>query len=166
MGCHVTPPSKFFQNSATGPLSGFFPPSAPPRVASFAPAHVALRAAFGRLPGQRPLARVPVSSPLRAPVRVLLPARRRCAPEFWVRSAIRPYPGFPFAGIRVIRGHLPSFAVCAASSPVAEAGTAFDGVRLVARSVSGEVDGLLTEQSSIRVNAHGRSVVGEGNMVP
>ena len=42
---------------------------------------------------------------LRVPVRVLLPARRRCAPEFWVRSAIRPYPGFPFAGIRVIRGH-------------------------------------------------------------
>jgi hypothetical protein len=39
-------------------------------------------------------------------MRVLLPARRRCAPEFWVRSAIRPYPGFPFAGIRVIRGHL------------------------------------------------------------
>jgi type II secretion system protein G len=31
-------------------------------VASFAPAHVALRAAFGRLPGQRPLARVPVSA--------------------------------------------------------------------------------------------------------
>jgi len=28
----------------------------------FAPAHVALRAAFGRLPGQRPLARVPVSA--------------------------------------------------------------------------------------------------------
>jgi len=41
--------------------------SAPPReislcVASFAPSHVALRAAFGGLPGQRPLARVPVSS--------------------------------------------------------------------------------------------------------
>jgi len=31
------------------------------RVASFAPAHVALRAAFGRLPSQRPLACVPVS---------------------------------------------------------------------------------------------------------
>jgi hypothetical protein len=29
--------------------------------ASFAPAHVALRAACGRLPGQRPLARVQVS---------------------------------------------------------------------------------------------------------
>jgi general secretion pathway protein G len=45
------------------------PPSAPPRlcarfplcVASLAPARLALRAAFGRLPGQRPLARVPVS---------------------------------------------------------------------------------------------------------
>jgi hypothetical protein len=60
-GCHVTPPSKFFQNSATF--------------------------------------RSPVSSPLRAPVRVLLPARRRCAPAFWVRSAIRPYLGFPFAAI-------------------------------------------------------------------
>ena len=31
------------------------------RFASFAPAHIALRAACGRLPGQRPLARVPVS---------------------------------------------------------------------------------------------------------
>ena len=57
-GCHITPPSKFFQNSAT------------------------LRPA------------------LRVPVRVLLPARRRCAPEFWFRSAIRPYPGFRFAWIR------------------------------------------------------------------
>jgi hypothetical protein len=36
-------------------------------VASFAPAHFALRAAFGRLPGQRPLARVPVSA-FRSPV--------------------------------------------------------------------------------------------------
>jgi len=31
------------------------------RFASFAPAHLALRAAFGRLPSQRPLACVPVS---------------------------------------------------------------------------------------------------------
>ena len=31
------------------------------RFASFAPAHVALRAACGRLPGQRPLTRVQVS---------------------------------------------------------------------------------------------------------
>ncbi len=66
-GCHVTPPSKFFQNSATFRS----PPSA-----------------------------------LGLPVRVLLPAKRRFTPEFWVRSAIRPYPGFPFAGIRVIRGRL------------------------------------------------------------
>ena len=36
-------------------------------VASFAPAHLALRAACGRLPSQRPLARVQVSS-LRFPV--------------------------------------------------------------------------------------------------
>ena len=36
-------------------------------VASFAPAHVALRAAFGRLPSQRPLARVPLSA-FRSPV--------------------------------------------------------------------------------------------------
>ena len=31
------------------------------KVAAFAPAHLALRAACGRLPGQRRLARVPVS---------------------------------------------------------------------------------------------------------
>ena len=31
------------------------------KVAAFASAHLALRAACGRLPGQRPLARVPVS---------------------------------------------------------------------------------------------------------
>ena len=40
-------------------------------VASFAPAHVALRAAFGRLPGQRPLARVPLSGPRSLPTRLL-----------------------------------------------------------------------------------------------
>jgi hypothetical protein len=50
--------------------------SPPPclRVASFAPAHVALRAAFGRLPGQRPLARVPVSAFRSSSIRVDLPS--------------------------------------------------------------------------------------------
>jgi hypothetical protein len=47
--------------------------------------------------------RAPTSPPrLCASARVLLPARRRCAPEFWVRSAIRPYPGLrsPVSGLR------------------------------------------------------------------
>jgi hypothetical protein len=46
-------------------------------ISTFPRSRFALRAAFGRLPGQRPLARVPVSSPLRVPVRVLLSGRRR-----------------------------------------------------------------------------------------
>ena len=56
-------PRDFFKNSAT-----FRSPCL--RVASFAPAHVALRAAFGRLPGQRPLARVPLSAFFSRPFRI------------------------------------------------------------------------------------------------
>jgi hypothetical protein len=47
------PPSRF-QHLSFSPFSLF-------SLASFAPAHVALRAACGRLPAQRPLARVQVS---------------------------------------------------------------------------------------------------------
>jgi hypothetical protein len=60
------------------------------RFTSLAPAHVALRAAFGRLPSQRPLACVPL--PLNAPS-ALRECGRRCAPETWGISAICPYPG-------------------------------------------------------------------------
>ena len=60
------------------------------RFTSLAPAHVALRAAFGRLPSQRPLACVPL--PLNAPA-ALRECGRRCAPETWGISAICPYPG-------------------------------------------------------------------------
>ncbi len=58
--------------------------------------------AFRRAISPRPrnFFKIPPRPPrLSAPLGVLFPAGRRCAPESWVRSAIRPYPGFPFAWI-------------------------------------------------------------------
>ena len=58
--------------------------------------------AFRRAISHRPrnFFKIPPRPPrLSAPLGVLFPAGRRCAPESWVRSAIRPYPGFPFAWI-------------------------------------------------------------------
>jgi len=92
-------------NSPVPPLRA----SAPPREILYAlPPSLPLMSPFGL-----PSAGYPASArwhvfrflpPFRVPVRVLLPARRRCAPDFG--SARRSDPGFPFAGIRVIRGHL------------------------------------------------------------
>ena len=90
------PPSRFDAGEMHhSPRNGAFAPEiwadtevSPPnirvssfRFASFAPAHVALRAAFGRLPSQHPLACVPLSRlplPLRVPAPLREVLERRC----------------------------------------------------------------------------------------